>query len=189
MTALTDRPQVETPSWEQMQRRNRFLTVTVIVLAVALVAVGIWVVYDQTAGVEGAVTPEIEQLLGDYETAFNNYDPDAWRALVTDDFLVEDRAHFQPGDELFYVRGESSTVDEAAGSLGASFRLYDVQMEFVGEPMMAYDGPWYVAQLENATDKDNQYSGMSVYVIVDEDGTLKVADKIWAGFLEEREGS
>ena len=66
MTALTDRPK-EAGDLKKVEGRNRFLVITVIVMAVALVGLGTWVIYDQaTTGVDG----EIQQVLDDYLAAW-----------------------------------------------------------------------------------------------------------------------
>lgn len=176
--------QIDLAQFNQANRRSRFLTIAVVVLATALVGLGAWVVFDQTGRSETAVPAEIAQLLDDYETAFNTYDGDAFRALVTDDFVVHDDIYYTVGSELLMVSG-SERLDEAAGHLesGAS-ELYEWQIELVGEPIVAGDGPWYVSQVEHASGEGHEFVGMSTYVVVDQDGTLKVADKNWVGFRD-----
>lgn len=50
MTNLTDRPhQVDTAQLGGMERRNRVLTITVVTLAIGLLALGAWAIYDLTA--------------------------------------------------------------------------------------------------------------------------------------------
>lgn len=60
---------IETSSAEQlgtMRRSNRRLGVTVVVLAIALVALGAWVMYDLASQPETAATADINTLYDDY---------------------------------------------------------------------------------------------------------------------------
>jgi len=182
MTALTDRPdQVNADQLHQAERRNRLLTITVVVLVLAVFGLGSWIIYDATTDREASVTAEIDQLLDDYISAVSANDAPAYLAVVTDDFVVNDILYYQVGGTL--VRSLSSeTLDLVATSL--EFAVTEWQFELVGEPIVTGEGPWYVSLVENArntTEENHRYVGVSTYVVVDDDGTLLVAEKTWIG--------
>jgi hypothetical protein len=188
MTALTDRPdQVNADQLHQVERRNRLLTITVVVLVLAAVGLGSWIIYDATTDREASVTAEIDQLLDDYISAVSTNDAPAYLAVVTDDFVVNDILYYQVGGT--FVRGLSSeTLDLLVPSMEAA--VTEWQFELVGDPIVTGEGPWYVSLVENArntTEENHRYVGVSTYVVVDDDGTLLVAEKTWVGARLETE--
>lgn len=50
-----------------------------------------------------------------------------------------------------------------------------------GGLVVAGSGPWFVSAVENYVDSRQRYEGTATYVVVDEAGTLKVADVHWIG--------
>ena len=50
-----------------------------------------------------------------------------------------------------------------------------------GDLVVAGSGPWFVSAVENYVDSRQRYEGTATYVVVDEAGTLKVADVHWIG--------
>ena len=133
---------------------------------------------------ETATTPEIDQLLDDYRAAWNAYDADAMRPLLTEDF----HWYFTNPDPRFGVStGWYGTpdLDRTLTYVGGSAALNKIHFEWVGEPIMTGDGPWLVSWAWHGTSANYEHPeqvGISTYTIVDEDGTLKIARAIEVPF-------
>jgi hypothetical protein len=144
---------------------NRFLIITIAVLALALIGLGAWTFVDRSSTSDNAVTGDIQELLDDYSAAWNDSDGDAFSALVTENF------HFVMGPD-------SSTAAEQAALISNSPELSDWHVTQTGDPIMVGDGPWLVAVPNNLTGAgygvDGQ-DGFSLMTIVDTDGTLLIA--------------
>lgn len=169
MTATTDRPQhTERPEADRLKGRNRVLTITVVVLAVALLGLGAWVIYDLTTESETTGNAEIEQLLSDYRSAVGenvgeSLDPEASRAVTTDDFVLHEYTYRQFGDQ-FDAWYEPHPVHAVQGNL-------NWQWDPMQAPVIAGEGPWFLSVVENVTGTENRLVGTATYVIVDEGGT------------------
>lgn len=179
MTALEDRPQqVDAPILDSLERRNRVLTITVTILTVALLALAAWVIYDLSTGSDSTGNAEITQLLDDYTAALgpgdaDTWDPNALRDLVTDDFAVEERYYRQFGDTL--ARSfDTFPLDEL--TVSSTWQLREASA-----PVVTGEGPWVAAMIDNWGNSDTDSWGLGVFVIVDDNGTLKVASKYWIG--------
>ncbi len=168
MTTLTDRRTQESPDLERLHARIRNLTITVIVLAIALLGLGAWMVYDYTTGSDTAVTGDIESLVDDYNAAWNNYDADAFLALVTDNYTFEGPA------------GTFSAEDQATGL--TALRFYDWNVEMTGDRIMVGDGPsYFVVQPNQVTSTVDDYDGISVFTIVNQDGVYLISHHMFMG--------
>jgi TRAP-type mannitol/chloroaromatic compound transport system permease large subunit len=89
MTTVAHEPdQVDIEELNRARQRNRILGTVVVVLAVAILALGAWLIYGLATDTETTATAEIDQVLTDYRTAADETDLDAFRAIVTDDFVV-----------------------------------------------------------------------------------------------------
>lgn len=175
MTTLTDREEITTTSTEapagHPDKRNRTLTAIVIVLTVALVGLGAWVIIDRASTPDTALSDDVAQVWDDYLDAWNDYDGDAFLDVTTDDFT-------------FVTEDATTTADNQAiyiNRLGA----YDWQVTPVGERVMAGDGPWFVSQV-NRVEQSNwsePVEGISVLTIVDDGGVLRVANHTFFGDL------
>lgn len=162
---------VETTPTEQLktaERNNRWLVVTVVVLAVALVALGAWVMYDLASEPETAATAEINTLHDDYTTAWNTSDADAFRALTTEDYT-------------FGSFGEEFDRDSQAVAIMASSTL---EVRPVTELIVMGDGPEYFVTVANEISYGGgEYVGISVYRMVETEDGLRVAEHTWVGNL------
>ncbi len=150
--------------------RHRFLIATIAVLAVALIGLAAWVVYDNTQTPATNPSGDVTQLLDDYNSAWNNHDGDAFLALVTDGYVLDLRA------------GDSDATETAA--MITSLETVNWNVDVVGEPIMAGSGPWYVSTVDLLTANDyppNGIDGISTYTIVDVGGTLKVSQHVFFG--------
>ena len=81
--------QGETDQRDQAPSRSRFLTVTVVVLAVVVTGLGAWTVLSLSSTAETALTPEVQQVVDDYLAAWNSDDGEAFRELVTEDYVLD----------------------------------------------------------------------------------------------------
>lgn len=156
---------VETPIDKQiliLKKRDRRLAWLAGILAVAVVGLGVWLVAELNSGSSAtAVTPEIEQLLTDYNTAFDNADGAAYLALLTDNYVLESGQQTWTGPE--YV----SNLEPGRSGV-----------ERLSEYTMIGTGPWYVTsagRLESTPPYGQTADVISVLKIVDQGGTLKIA--------------
>jgi hypothetical protein len=156
---------VEAPIDKQiltLKKRDRRLAWLAGILAVAVVGLGIWLTMELTSGSsETAATAEIEQLLDDYNAAWNSADADAYLALLTDNYTIETAAY-----GVYSGPGQAANlVPNLSG------------VEPISEYMMIGTGPWFVTMASHH-DRYPISSGadsVSVLKIVEENGTLKVA--------------
>lgn len=163
MTTLTERP-VTRPDARFPSRRARRLTITVVVLVVALLGLGTWAVYDYVGERDTAVTGDVQALLDDYTATWNDHDGDAFLELVTSDYT------FDNGVQVFPAENQARIIDAAT----------DFTVEALGEPMMVGDGPWLVAQANHTTFGSTDQYGMSLLTVVEEGGMLKIASHVWS---------
>lgn len=144
---------------------SRFFIITIAVLALALIGLGAWTFVDRSSSSDTAVTADIQQLLDDYSAAWNDYDGDAFSALVTENY------HFVMGSD-------SSSAVVQAGYISNALEPGNWHVEQTGDAMMVGDGPWLVAAPNTVTgdgyDVDGQV-GFSLMTIMDVDGTLLIA--------------
>jgi NADH:ubiquinone oxidoreductase subunit 5 (subunit L)/multisubunit Na+/H+ antiporter MnhA subunit len=162
---------IETPPAEQLktaERHNRWLIVTVVVLAVALVALGAWVMYDLASEPETAANAEINAVFDDYAAAWQESDREAFLALTTDDYTFNSSGRTTERD-----------VQAAAISTSSSFAVKPV-----GDLVVMGDGPeYFVAVANQISYQGSDYVGISVYRIVETEDGLKVSEHTFVGNL------
>ena len=150
--------------------RTKALTTWVVVLGIVAVGLAGWVVYDLFFGPTTAPNTEMSQLLDDYTAAWNDHDGEAFMALVTEDFVFESD-------------GGISTRTYQAQSITASSE-YGWEVDQVGEPMWAGDGPWYVTTVDEVSweDAPAPIEGISTFEVVEmEDGSYLIAQHVFFG--------
>ena len=81
----TDR---EVGAAQETTKPNRWPTVLIVVLALALVGLVAWMVFMMRPNSPNAAPPEIVQLMEDYTAAWNAHDADAIEGLVTGDYRI-----------------------------------------------------------------------------------------------------
>ena len=176
MTTLTDREEKTTTGTEvdrgqsgKPDRANRTLKAIVIVLTVALVGLGAWVIIDRSSTSETAPSDDVAQLWDDYTDAWNNSDGDAFLELTTPDYT-------------FTSELGTATAASQASAINR-FDAYGWNVTPIGEPTMAGDGPWYVSQvnLVEYSASAAPVEGISVLTIVDDDGVLRVSNHMFFG--------
>lgn len=144
-------------------RRPTGLVATVVVLLLAVVGLIIWPIGGNDS--DASLPDDVEQLLDDYEDAWNDYDAEAFLELTTGDYVMRTQRN-----------GESGR--QAQASIIASLGTSEWRTTRAGDPIVTGDGPWQVAQ---QTDMSATFlpvgeeSGISTFVVVVEDGVPKVA--------------
>jgi hypothetical protein len=143
------------------------------VIAVLALAIGVLIGNNLDGG---GGTSDPERAVNQYNTAWEENDPEALLAVVTDDFVEEFRYYSQPDDQV--VMSEESW-DARSSARYAEFG--DYQIEVSGDAIVVGDGPWFVSVNESQLGEGTSYEGTATYVVVDDGGTLKLASKSWTG--------
>ncbi len=151
---------------ERTRRTNHWLTGAVIVLALALVAMGAWVAYDASSEPVTAATNEVQSLYDDYLAAWTTGDTDAFSDATTEGFV-----QYSFGNEL-----DRSVVAMNVAS--------GIDVELVGDLVMIADGTnYYVAAVEKITFGASDFEGVSAYRLVPTPEGLKISEHTWVGNL------
>lgn len=182
--------EVERSELEQANRNggsSRLLVALVVALVVIAGGLGGWVLYDQTRETATALSDEIAQVLDDYLRAFEERDEAALTEVVTEDYLLTQHVYETGPDGLVLEDTYSQALTHV---LGLSF-LFEWEVEHLGEALVVGENPWMVSVEENwVTPKGflvDHRDGVASYVIVDEGGTLKIADHYWTGLRYDTE--
>ena len=155
------------------------LWIAVAVLGLAVIALVVWVMVERGSGTDSAVPEDIEALIDDYLTAWEQQDEQAMRNLVTLDFVVNEYYYEDSIDRTFRTEVISDDLD---GVLNVGFSpSRQWTTEQVGESVIAGDGPWFVAVGENWILDTWRADGMAHYVIVRDGDELRIANHYWAG--------
>jgi hypothetical protein len=136
-----------------------------------------------TAPAGGEEMPsEIGQLLDDYLRAWVEKDEAAIRAATTEDFVINEYIYQESnvaGTEVVELYEHISDDIDGVVRHGLG---YDWENEQVGQPLITGGGPWVVSVEENWIYYNRHYDGTASYVIVEEDGVLRIANHYWSGF-------
>lgn len=155
------------------------LWIALCVLALAVIALAAWVIVERGSDADSAVPEDIEALIDDYLEAWEQRDEEAMTSLVTLDFVVNEYYYERSIDRVFRTEVIS---DDLEGVLNVGFSpSREWTTEQVGDPIIVGDGPWFVAIGENWILDTWRADGMAHYVIVQENGELKIANHYWAG--------
>ena len=162
---------IETAPAERVEipeHNNRWLVVTVILLAVALVALGAWVLFDQASEPATAATDEINTLYDDYLNSWMEGDRAAFFAVTTEDYTL-------------HSFGEVMTRDQQVGAITS---VSGVRVERVGDLYVMGEGPeYFVGAAEQVEFGGRDYSGVSAYRVIETDDGLKIVEHNWVGDL------
>jgi hypothetical protein len=160
--------------------RSRILLSAVVVLAVAVIGLGGWLAFDRLTG---GMPADIGQVLDDYLRAWEEKDEAAIRAVTTEDFVLTEHIYWEfEEDGIPLVVLHERVSDDIDGVVTTGFR-YAWENEQVGRPVISGDGPWTVSVEENWIQRTSHYSGTATYVVVEEDGNLKIANHSWSGMI------
>ncbi len=175
MTALADLPGEVDVRLEQARTRNRVLTIISAILALALVGLGSWILYDVASG--PTVPTEVNEVIDDYLQAWVGRDQEALRAATTEDFVINEYQYKWGVDEIIL---HEIYNDDVEGIISIGF-LFPWEIELVGDLHVAGEDPWFVTVEENWAQNLWHYDGMATYVVIDDGGTLKIANHYWTG--------
>ena len=178
MTAVTDQPLEEASDMASAKRTNRLLIVAVVVLAGALVGLGAWALVDD--GSSDSVLPAgVEQVIASYQEARNNLDAELFASIATEDFAVP-YSSYPAGATGVWERGELTRTD-LLHELSNAAGWIDWEMTHVGDPVVVGDGPWHVTVPTEWTISGGAWEGFTAYTVVDDGGTLLLAEASWVG--------
>ncbi|MEE9177250.1 MAG: hypothetical protein V3U46_02355 [Acidimicrobiia bacterium] len=163
-TMIESEETVAVPRLETMERRNRGLGLAVVILAILVLALGAWTIYDFSQGAATAPSAEMTQFLDDYDTAWNNYDGEAFLALTT------------AGYKFTTAGGREFRELDQAFTIGTTLPMFAWQFENLGEPIVTGHGPWYVSTAIQTTTNIREADGHSILTVVDIEGVLQVSD-------------
>jgi hypothetical protein len=143
---------------EDAHRANRWLIAAVVVLSVALIALGAWVISDLTAASENAVPDDIAEMLDDYTAAWNAGDGEAFTSYIRET------------DYEHTANGVSITAEVAAGNIESYWGPDGIHVEQIGESVVLGDGiTRYVVQPNRVVTVANPdgFVGFSVFTVTD----------------------
>jgi hypothetical protein len=164
--------------------RKRTLAILGVFFMVALVSL-VGCAVSETTNRETAISAEIDQVLEDYITAFNNYDLEAIEAVLAEGYMLYETSW----DTLSSVSTPLTREYDRGEVLTAADIWYpaqETQWERLGEAVMTGDDPWLVSQVIHVTSNNPLYpygiEGITILTIIDENGTLKVARDVFVAF-------
>jgi hypothetical protein len=156
MSTTFDTPPVD-HKLEDAHRANKWLIATVVVLAIAVVALGAWVVNDLTTTSATEVPAEITTMLDGYSSTWNAYDGDAFLGYTSE----MDYVHSSYGGTF----NAAETADIIDG-----WEEYGWQTEATGDRLMVGDGATrYVVAPNRLTSNANPEGvvGFSIFTVTD----------------------
>ena len=145
---------------------------------------------DDAAGADGDGTAgaDIDQLLDDYLTAWEENDVAAFEAIVSDRWYVLNEYIYEEVGSDFPVKVVSDNAEEAAFKVEFNSGW---QIEQIGDRIITGDGPWFVSVAENwiptGESETIDLEGHASYAVVEQDGILKVTNHYWAGLIVPKE--
>lgn len=152
----------------RLEKRNRWLSWLLGILAVAVVGMGVWLAAEVTSSDDASLTSEVQVALDAYLDAWDTTDGAAFLAATTADYT-------------FVSNGREFGVEDRAASLDV---LSYWRTERLGLTV-AGDGPYYVAIASrvypSALSEGNE--GQSIMTIEQVDDTWKVSQHTWIGNL------
>ncbi|MFV1960413.1 MAG: hypothetical protein ACC658_01140, partial [Acidimicrobiia bacterium] len=133
MTTMIEKETGAVARLETMERRTRGLGIAIVILAGLVLPLGAWIIYDFSQGATTAPSAEMRQLLDDYDSAWNNYDAEAFLALTT------------AGYRFTSAGGTEFRRVDQASEFETTLPMFTRQFENLGEPIVTGHGPWYVS--------------------------------------------
>jgi hypothetical protein len=110
-------------------------------------------------------------------------DPDAWYATVTDDYFLRQYIY---GFETQTLWTDWVQEEDAPNESAYRIEFRDKVVPTSGEEwIVTGDGPWFVSMGQSWASEIVEWDGSTTYVVVDRDGTMKVASVYYVGTATE----
>lgn len=157
---------------DSTHRRNRGLTIAVVVLTVITLGLAGWLAYLLLAPQGNAVSDDVAQVAEEYGDAWNNHDGAAFMGLVTADY------------QLYISPGESAdNAEQTAAMISTDLKTLGWSVERQGPAQMIGDEDTVkVSELDVLRNGSVVVDeGVSVITLVNQDGTWKVQQHTWGG--------
>ena len=154
-----------------LTQRTRAPIWLTIILAVVVIALGAWIIYD--AITEPAPPSDVEAAIEDFLAAYDTQDETLMRDVTTDDFtsLIDDWGPDpQNPDRVIKQRTTSMDFEQIVSN---NF-IVNWDTEITGDSTTTGEGPWIVSQPEAWSSLRNVWEGMATYVVVDEGGAKRI---------------
>ncbi len=162
------RPVADDDRTDRLMASNRRLWTTVVILVLALIGFGGWVLADRATGFDEPVTDDVAEFLDAHLEAWNTWDGEAYLALATPNAI--------------HTSQSATYSAQATANLIDGLRDTNFQVEVTGDPIMYGEGPWKIVVSPNRISSDfDEQSGYSVYVIFQSGGSYKVSQHFWFG--------
>jgi hypothetical protein len=159
---------------------------TILYLAiVALIAASSCSSSDSSSDSGSELPADAEQVIRDNIQAYADQDVDAWYATVTDDYFYR---RYIYGFETQTLWPDWVLEEDAGNETAKRLEFFDRAVGTPGEEwIVTGDGPWFVSMSQSWIDEDYQWEGNNTYVVVDRDGTMKIASEYNTSTMEERQ--
>ena len=156
----------------KLEQQVKTLRWVVVMLAIVVVALGVWIVFDFSQ--EAALSPnaEISQLVEDYTAAWNEYDGDAFLATTREGYVFT--------SNISGVFDRDAQFEVIRADLPAT--AWSVKM--LEDPTVVGLGPWYYVSfpVETETILQGERQGMTILTVYEaDDGNFYVIDHLYAG--------
>lgn len=176
MTSVTDRPRQEPPEVAEVKKRNRFLTVTLVVVAVALIGLGAWVVFD---GDSAEVTPpaEVLEVIANFEEAISTDDVELLESTLAEDFTWP-YAWYPVGGSRTFLEGELSRA-ETVHRTTVNDRWVEWIRSPIGDLTTIGEGPWHVSMPTRWDLQGGAWEGITIYTVVEDDAGRKLISETY----------
>ena len=129
------------------------------------------------------VPADVEQVIRENMQAFEDQDVDAWYATVTDDYFYRQYIY---GAEKQTLWTDWNYEEDYASATANRVEFADKAVPTPGDEwIVTGDGPWFVSMSQAWATEIVEWDGNTTYVVVDRDGTKKVASVYYSGTATE----
>ncbi|MBT8193347.1 MAG: hypothetical protein KJP22_08100 [Acidimicrobiia bacterium] len=166
-----ERPEtLQAPSGEltKLRKRNRLLAWALVILAMAVMGLGAWLISDVVASDDLTTVPaEVDAALETYNAAWLETNRAAFLDATTEEYTFA-------SDQGTY--GQASQASQVGVLAYFEFELFE-------RVIMGDGNPYYVASEQRVrfASAGTWYDGVSIVTLVETDGTWKVAQHTWVG--------
>jgi hypothetical protein len=150
---------------------------------VALIATSSCSSSDSSSDSGSEVPADVEQVIRDNMQAYVDQDVDAWYATVTDDYFNRQYIY---GAEKQTLWTDWTYEEDNASATANRMEFHDKAVPTPGDEwIVTGDGPWFVSMSQAWASEIVEWDGNTTYVVVDRDGTKKVASVYYSGTATE----